>query len=41
MNIATSDFHLYELDWTAEKMVFSVNGAAHFTYEPVFKDPET
>ena len=41
MNIATSDFHLYKLDWTAEKMVFSVNGAAHFIYEPVFKDPET
>jgi beta-glucanase (GH16 family) len=38
---ASSEFHLYELDWSAEQMVFSVDGAVHLTYAPVVKDADT
>ena len=38
---ASSSFHIYSLEWTAEKMVFSVDGVAHFTYEPAVKNSET
>lgn len=38
---ASTEFHLYELDWSAEQMVFSVDGAVHFTYAPVVKDADT
>ena len=38
---ASSEFHLYELDWSAEQMVFSVDGAVHLTYAPVIKDADT
>ncbi|WP_445383066.1 glycoside hydrolase family 16 protein [Robiginitalea sp. IMCC43444] len=38
---ASSSFHIYGLEWTAEKMVFSVDGVAHFTYEPALKNSET
>ena len=37
----TSEFHVYELDWTAEKMVFSVDGTVHYTYNPAVKDAST
>ena len=38
---ASTDFHIYTLDWSAEKMVFSVDGVTHFTYEPSNKNPNT
>jgi beta-glucanase (GH16 family) len=38
---ASTEFHLYELDWSAEQMVFSVDGAVHLTYAPVVKDADT
>ena len=38
---ASNSFHIYALEWTAEKMVFSVDGVPHFTYEPALKDSET
>ena len=38
---ASSEFHLYELDWSAEQMVFSIDGAVHLTYAPVVKDADT
>jgi beta-glucanase (GH16 family) len=37
----SSDFHVYELEWTAEKLVFSVDGVVHFTYNPEVKNAET
>lgn len=38
---ASSAFHLYELIWTSEKMVFSVDGIVHYTYNPETKDSST
>lgn len=42
-SIATvsSQFHLYSLEWTPEKMVFSVDGNVHYTYNPVDKNSDT
>ena len=37
----TSDFHIYSLDWSAEKMVFKVDGVEHYTYKPETKNNET
>jgi beta-glucanase (GH16 family) len=38
---ASSAFHLYELIWTSEKMVFSVDGIVHYTYNPETKNSST
>ena len=38
---ASSDFHIYTLEWTAQKMVFSVDGVVHYTYNPIVKDATT
>lgn len=38
---ASSQFHIYTLDWTAEKMVFSVDGIVHYTYNPTIKNANT
>ena len=38
---ASTDFHTYTLKWTSEKMVFSVDGSVHYTYNPAVKNPET
>lgn len=38
---ASSDFHVYTLEWTSQKMVFSVDGIAHYTYNPSIKDAST
>lgn len=31
---ASSEFHIYTLYWDTNKMVFSVDGIVHYTYEP-------
>lgn len=38
---ATSEFHIYKLEWTAEKMVFSVDDNIHYTYAPEIKNAST
>lgn len=38
---ASTAFHDYELEWTPEKLVFSVDGVVHFTYNPPVKDANT
>jgi beta-glucanase (GH16 family) len=38
---ATTDFHVYALEWSPEKMVFSVDGVIHYTYQPAVKDVKT
>ena len=38
---AISAFHVYGLTWTADKLVFDVDGVEHFTYEPEVKDANT
>jgi len=38
---ASGDFHVYTLEWTSQKMVFSVDGIVHYTYNPSIKDAST
>jgi beta-glucanase (GH16 family) len=38
---ASNKFHLYALEWTKDKMIFSINGIEHFIYEPSIKNSET
>jgi beta-glucanase (GH16 family) len=38
---ASSDYHVYALEWTSEKLVFSVDSIAHFIYYPAVKDAAT
>lgn len=38
---ASTEFHVYELVWSPEKLVFSVDGANHFTYNPENKNSST
>lgn len=41
VNTASSDFHLYSMEWTEEKMVFSVDSVEYYTYNPPIKNSET
>ncbi|MDT0606380.1 glycoside hydrolase family 16 protein [Croceitalea rosinachiae] len=41
INSASDEFHLYTLDWTEDKMIFSVDGIKHFEYKPSTKDTDT
>ena len=34
-------FHVYAVEWTSEKMVFSVDGVVHYTYNPATKNSST
>lgn len=38
---ASTEFHIYTLDWTSDKMVFSVDGVEHFEYAPTVKNSDT
>ncbi|WP_422859768.1 glycoside hydrolase family 16 protein [Flagellimonas sp. S174] len=38
---ASSEFHIYAMEWTKEKMVFSVDGVTHFEYNPKVKNKDT
>ncbi|MEL7219709.1 MAG: family 16 glycosylhydrolase [Bacteroidota bacterium] len=37
----SSAFHVYEMEWTAEKIVFSVDGHIHYIYDPEVKNAST
>ncbi|NND62336.1 MAG: family 16 glycosylhydrolase, partial [Flavobacteriaceae bacterium] len=37
----SDEFHVYTLEWTEEKMVFTVDGIEHYTYEPSVQDAAT
>ena len=41
VSTASSAFHIYTLEWTAEKMVFSVDSIVHYTYNPSDKNAST
>lgn len=41
ISTASTEFHIYTMDWTAEKIVFSVDGKVHYTYNPVEKNENT
>ncbi len=38
---ASTEFHVYALEWSSEKMVFSVDDVVHYTYNPEIKDANT
>jgi len=38
---ASSQFHLYSLEWTAERMIFSVDNVVHYIYNPAVKNSAT
>ncbi|TXD53887.1 MULTISPECIES: family 16 glycosylhydrolase [unclassified Polaribacter] len=38
---ASTAFHVYELTWTPERMVFSVDGNVHYIYNPEIKNNDT
>ena len=37
---ASTEFHIYTLEWSEDKMVFSVDGNVHYTYNPSIKNIE-
>lgn len=37
----STEFHTYVMDWTPEKIVFSVDGIVHYTYNPEEKNEDT
>jgi beta-glucanase (GH16 family) len=38
---ASTKFHLYTLNWTKDKMVFSIDGVEHYRYNPSIKNAAT
>ena len=41
VSTASSAFHVYALEWSADKMVFSVDSIVHYTYNPSDKNAST
>ena len=41
INNVSEQFHIYSLDWSSEKMVFSVDGKVHYNYNPAEKNADT
>ena len=41
VSTASTDFHVYTLEWFSDKMVFSVDGIQHYTYNPGIKNSDT
>lgn len=37
---ASTDFHIYSMDWNAQRMVFSVDGMEHYRYDPTVKNAD-
>lgn len=37
----STDFHIYAVEWTEDKLVFSIDGVIHFTYAPAIKNADT
>jgi len=38
---ASSEFHVYAMEWTEEELVFSVDDVVHYTYNPPVKNSST
>lgn len=38
---ASSEFHIYALEWTSNKLVFSIDSTVHYTYQPIVRDANT
>ena len=37
----STQFHLYAMDWNADRIVFSIDGIEHYTYNPPEKNSQT
>jgi len=37
----SNQFHIYSIEWSEDKMVFSVDEVVHYVYEPSIRDSET
>ena len=37
----STGFHIYTMEWTSEKIVFSVDNIVHYTYKPTVKNDNT
>jgi beta-glucanase (GH16 family) len=38
---ASTEFHVYSMDWTQEELIFSVDGVVHYTYHPEERNADT
>jgi beta-glucanase (GH16 family) len=38
---ATSEFHVYSLEWNPNRMIFKVDGVVHYIYNPTVKNAST
>jgi beta-glucanase (GH16 family) len=38
---ASAKFHNYVLEWSKEKMIFSIDGVEHYKYQPTIKNSDT
>ncbi len=41
LNTASTDFHVYAMEWDADKMSFSVDSVVYYTYNPPIKNSTT
>ena len=41
ISTVSSQFHIYTLEWTAERMIFSVDNVVHYIYNPTVKNAST
>ena len=41
ISTASTAFHIYSMEWSADKIVFKVDGNQHYTYEPIVKNADT
>lgn len=40
ISTASSEFHIYSVEWSAEKMVFKIDGLIHYIYSPANKNAD-
>ncbi|MEO1437414.1 MAG: family 16 glycosylhydrolase, partial [Bacteroidota bacterium] len=38
---ASDEYHIYEMVWTEERIIFSVDGSVHYIYEPEVQNADT
>ena len=41
VSTASSQFHNYEMDWRRDRIIFSVDGNVHYTYQPAVRNSST
>ena len=41
ISTASTQFHVYEMDWNSDRIIFSVNGNEHYRYAPTVKNADT